>query len=385
MVMRGMVVAVAMLPGAAFGEAIQLRAAQPTDIARLTLFHPNPAAVNPKNAMAGFGLLQSSRATKLTVDEDDDNRDDDPQHEYDVDEGMQAIGAVGALDGGLAAGVLGQFGSREVKARFLPEDSPILEEFRTRAVSGRVSVEATKTLRLGLMMRYLSLETVNIAGNFNADDDRTIYKGSMTGFGAGLALNIDQVTFGVVYLPPMRGKAQVEGEGLILTEPGRVTLDADLALSKTLHVAGTVTRHFYIRDDRAEPSTSPEDQDEISLNGLDPEQFLMPNTSVGVGLAADISEQFALQAALHRAFSEFVFQSNKVPGDDDGSPNTVDGTIAQLRLGLRTDTVSLTAGMNVRLYAMGTLVDPESWFGDRNFRDFESDRRDLVATLDMAL
>lgn len=191
-----------------------------------------------------------------------------------------------------------------------------VEHFFNRDYRMRFTVDLTPELRGAFTFHYTSLQA-DLDGNFFINDtDRSHYKGTISGYGIGLNYSVPRISIGLFSLPPMRGKATVDGEQKIVTEPGIYGLDGSLKLADNFALLSHHHRWSYKHDERDDTSQSPVDQREIVLRGLELEQFLRKTSSWGIGVEATRNSVVFVKAYYQRQENVFLFNSDLVPGDD---------------------------------------------------------------------
>ncbi len=162
--------------------------------------------------------------------------------------------------------------------------------------------------------------------------------------------------------PPMRGKATVEGEQKIITEPGLYGLSLDFRASPILNLNFGVTRWSYKHDERDDPTTSPVDQRDIVLRGVDINQFLRKTMGYGIAAEGAVAPMVFVKGQYYRQEAVFLFDPDNVPGDDKDQESLV--RYSELRAGVAIKSKSFIAGLDVlRNSASQGSIKPRSGFG----------------------
>lgn len=190
------------------------------------------------------------------------------------------------------------------------------EHFFNRDYRMRFAVDLTPEIRGAFTFHYTSLQA-DLDGNFFIDDtDRSHYKGNLSGYGIGVNAALGRANIGLFSLPPMRGKATVDGEQKIVTEPGIYGTDGTMKLNDSFAILGHYHRWSYKHDERDDTSQSPTAQRSITLRGLELEQFLRKTSAYGFGLEGTLNSMVFGKFYYQRQESVFLFDGSKVPGDD---------------------------------------------------------------------
>ena len=89
---------------------------------------------------------------------------------------------------------------------------------------GKFSLELTNDLRVDRLVPHRRLEADMLGNFFMPLDERTKYKGSLIGAGAGIQLNGKSASIALKYLSAMEGKVSILGEDKIVSQPGLLSL-----------------------------------------------------------------------------------------------------------------------------------------------------------------
>ncbi|MCX6127629.1 MAG: hypothetical protein NTX25_01025 [Proteobacteria bacterium] len=234
----------------------------------------------------------------------------------------RAIGAQTALGGAAAGFAVGEY-SRKLSARSDGRNNELFEEFWTREYKIKFVIDLLPELRAGFSFRYQSLES-DLLGSYNlASEDRSRYKATMSGYALGLSYHGPMYSVGAFTAPPLRGKMTVEGEQKIVTDPGIGGLDLSFMASDRLNLGLTAMKFYYKRDDRDDVATSPLDQRDILLRGLDLDQYYRKTMLINLGLDFAVTPIVGIKANFGQDSGVFLFDASKVPGDNKAAETSV--------------------------------------------------------------
>ena len=307
-------------------ESIQL----PTDGSSSRLFPVNPAYLRPKDMHVGVLGVRNHRATtldhsavggtKIAATATDD-----------------FVGAALGLDLGAGAGVaiehVVQYHLVESLIDNRNPDKPIREVSNRQQTSAKLVVELTTELRAAIVMRYLQQRSV-ILGAPSLNQSRTTrYAPQMIGYGCGLTYAVKDMGIGYTYYPPLRGKAFVSGQDLIIIEPGFIAVDG--FLQRGDFSFGVLGKHWLVEtDDLAIGSTASDNKTRISYYGLDPDQYIIRTQLLMLGLDYALNKDLALRlgAGLEQGHFDFrnllVFDGAAVKQQGEDNISTNRGRVA---------------------------------------------------------
>ena len=180
----------------------------------------------------------------------------------------------------------------------------------------KFAINLTPNLDFGFQYQYKQADT-HVYGSFFLDDeDKSIYKAFLSSYRLGIKYKGQKFAIAGYTDPPARGKALIDGENKIVAEPGTGGADFVYKISDKTSIGLGVTRWFYRRDDRLELSTSPIDQRNISLNGLDLDQYLAKVENRRLGVSHKLKGNISLLFSASSQESVYHFDENGLPGDD---------------------------------------------------------------------
>ncbi len=225
--------------------------------------------------------------------------------------------------GGASLGAQYSEQRRTVSARHINRNEDNNELFVARDYRVNFCVDFTPQLRGAFTFHHTAIQA-DLEGNFFVNDqDRTRYKGTLSGYGLGLNYQLGPLAIGAFSHAPMRGKAMVEGEQKIVTEPGVYGATFNFRATPVLNIAFNVLRWSYKHDERDDEATSPTEQQGISLRGLDINQFLRKTMAYGVAGEYGITPMIFAKASLTRQEGVFLFDGDRVPGDSKDAETKV--------------------------------------------------------------
>ncbi len=362
-----------MLPSVVSAQLIDGRLRMATDASSTNLFMANPAAVMPNRTWISYVRLTEDREYSYTAG-NGQNTDD---RESEIAEVDHAFGVLVPLGGGAAFGVTGQFLGTDMESSSESRSEAVDENFRRRMGSIRAIVDLTPVLRFGFEYRMTEVRA-QVRGSFNVSaQDSTRYLGRVAGYALGLFYEANNMGLGVSTAPAMRGKAEVEGEEKVITEPGALAIDA--YFKQGAYVYGIAAeRRNYQRDERAEAATSPNDQRTMSLNGLDFEQFYMPTDLVMVGMDYQVKQDIWLRGSMGRQWGVFLFDEEEVPGGNEDLESAVSSYVARVALAFVKADFRAEIAVGQTWRSADEIFDTEGWFGARQNSDYKGTARTIA-------
>lgn len=327
-----------------------------------SIFVPSPFPINPAANATNQTIVAVQQAKRdehviFTVNPD--------QNPTDIDEKIAkkdlAIGGQYPL-GGASMGLQYAESRRNVGAKNENSNQQNDELFVHRDYRLTFGVDFTTELRGAFTFHYSGLQS-DLTGNFNIGaNDRTRYHGTMSGYGLGLYYQLRMLGIGAFTHPPMRGKATVEGEQKIITEPGLYGVNFDFRAAPLLNLNFNVTRWSYKHDERDDPSTSPTDQRDIVLRGVDINQFLRKTMAYGLGAEAAVTPMVFVKGQFLKQEAVFLFDPDHLPGDDKDLESRV--RYSELKAGVSIKNRSFIAELDaMRSSASQGSIKPRSGFG----------------------
>ncbi len=316
--MQPILVGVAIWSEVAFSQQLEERLTHATTPNSSHLFSRNPSLYKSDKTIVTAAHATTRREYEVIANPDDSATSIKMQS-------LEKEDAVGLLLplGGAAIGFTTEFGATD--RLFDNEDSSrdYRETFRHRRHEVRFLVDLTESLRAAFAYKYRWLQN-DIYGGFGIqEDDRTRYRGNLSGYTIGLFQEIGAGGIGIFHAPPMRGKATVEGEQKIISDPGVTGIDVIYQVNGDLSLGLSAEKWFHKRDDFLEMSTSPINNGRISLNGLDLEQYLFKTQSVRIGCDYLFTKEWRLRTDLARHYAVFLFRDDAVPGDRKDSEKPI--------------------------------------------------------------
>ncbi len=268
--------------------------------------------------------------------------------------------------GGAAMGLQYSEQERRVTSKIDGQQDPHHELFVGRDYRMIFSVDFTPQIRGAFTFHYTALKADLDGSYFVGSDDRTHYHGSMSGYGLGVVydkLIFEPLSVGLFTHPPMRGKATVEGEQKIITEPGLYGLDIDYRKDR---FAGTffVNRWSYKHDEREYPSTSPHNQTDILLRGLDLSQYYRKTAAYGLAGEYQVHPFVFIKGQYKRQQGVFLFDPDKLPGDDKSLETEISYSEYRLAVAGKNRQFIAEFGLSQSKASEGDIKGGRAGFGD---------------------
>jgi hypothetical protein len=292
-----------------------------TDGSRKSLFQVSPATsskISQPSAAEVF-FSRNSRSSSLTTFQNDEKTvlsTESMVESYGVGYGKD-------LGAGLSGGVSHQrhFFTNLNKSSGATQTKN--ETFSQQLSEARASVELAENLDFGVMLRWLSHES-HIYGDYNINL-KTNFSGTLFGSGAGLLYRFNtpsEIFLSVAIVNPMRGKATLYNEEVVMVEPGRSELSVSGKISKG-RIGLSWARMLYKRDERYLTTTPPNGGGaNLEAIGLDVDQnsiFLLSTLSVSYD--HNLNAQTKLLFGLSRDEIELNLSPlTNAPGQDANSP-----------------------------------------------------------------
>jgi hypothetical protein len=253
----------------------------PTDGAASHLFLSNPATHMPSSGSEAGILAARTKRTSMIEHQDEGGDKVETASQF------ETVAAAFMADAGAGMGVgIGHAAEfREWSTDFAERGGPDRSEStRFDQTTARAAIELTEGLNAGFSARLLRRQVSVLGDDGLGPDEATHYKVSFFGYSAGMAWKADRFGVSYAYEPPLHGKARVEGEDRIVVEPGRIELDAFFKPNEQCTLGLLARRALNEVDDLASGTTAEDDQTRISLYGLDPDQYVIPDRTVMVGV-----------------------------------------------------------------------------------------------------
>ena len=288
---------------------------------------------------------------------------------FDYDEKDQGGGVLAPL-GGAAVGLDGAFSSGDLKATTDQRNSESVETLRERRGQMHFAVAFTNDTRAAFAYRYTYIER-DVLGSFNLRrGENTTYKGSFSGYKLGLFHQQPAFGVGVYNAPAMRGKASVEGEQKILAAPGVVGV-AGYVNGSLLRFGLGAQQFYYKKDDRRRRSTSEITQRQISLNGLDLDQYFFKTRRLMAGFDFNAQKQVALRGTVYRVTGVWLFDPDELPEKEKEKQQTMTYNGGRLALCFTTDGVRFELGLEKETRSASAIRDSQGSLGFGGYGSYE--------------
>lgn len=358
------------------GNVSRSRASALDATKRDTMFFVNPAMSNTAKSRYGVEVIKDSTDTSVVG-----SPDNNPQ-ELSFSKEMEAV----------SAGVLlpfggGSFGLNYTQANYQMSASnagndPIEEQRSDDIYEMNMAIELVPFLDFGFAYRYQRAE-YHVYGAFNLQSaDQTKYKADFSGYRIGLNYDNKRFAAGIYSEPPMRGKALIDGEQMIVSDPGSAGASILGYWTPRVSAGFKVVRSFYKQEDRAEISTSPIDGRDILLHGLDFDQFYQPLTTVTVSGDYRLNKALTARVHLQRISAIFHFDENSLPGDDREDESIFEHYGLGAGINFMKGPLNFGAGLHMLLEnERDEITDRSRKLGHNSFADYSSDRTTIHLSL----
>jgi len=290
-------------------------------------FQVNPAAIPTDRTIIGGLRLNRTEESRYLINPNNNNP---ASVQHTTNKKDVALGFQLPL-GGAAFGLSGDEHSRQVTGQSDQRNGEAFEEFWVRDYKMKFVVDLLPELRGAFTFRYQSQEADLLGGYGVNNNDRTRYKGTMSGYSLGVNYRVRSVNIGAFTAPPLRGKAMIEGEQKIITDPGLGGLEVGVNYSDRLSIGISALKWSYKHDDRDEDTTSPEDQRDIFLRGIDIDQYFRKTLAVGLGVEFAILPVVGIKGSIVKQDGVYLFDPTRVPGDNGDVETKI--TSNEIRIG----------------------------------------------------
>ncbi len=272
----------------------------PTDGAVTHVFPYNPAVNKPAGTRAGVLVVRDQRATEV-----DHSSQGGAKIKSDVTNESWTAGVFTDLGAGAGVGISHQALFYRAETKMAGDREAHIETTKVQHSVAKLAVELTNELRVGVAMRYLFKDVV-VYGDFGlGTGEETRYRTTMVGYGSGLTYSFSSGGIGYTYFPPLRGKADVAGEERIVVEAGEISVDGFYSPVPGWRIGLLGKRWINELDDLATGTTAADNRTNISLNGLDPDQYLVPTQLIMLGADYEMTKITTVRFALGREDAAF--------------------------------------------------------------------------------
>ena len=159
-------------------------------------------------------------------------------------------------------------------------------------------------------------------------------------------------------------------------------LDAYLKRSEKIAFGVALTRWFFKKDERMEISTSPVDQRNISLNGIDLDQYLFPIQKIMLGMRYQLKQKNYIVVNVFQQESIFHFFEDSLPGDNREDLASFRYLGLNATFMLTRDRYRLEGGLRlVPSREQSTIRDNTFKLGHRDYVDYKASERTFVLAL----
>ena len=338
-------------------------------------FKYNPAFLNFNKTNYDLIALDLSRSTRV-VGSPDGNRQD---ISYARKDKTLAVGAMFPIGGGsVGVSYISTSERLETDNSVL---SRILEESKQDSIYAmKFSLELSPQINFGFHYQYKQNDNSILGSFFTSDDDRTSYKAFISSYRIGLSYKFNNCLAGAYTAPAGRGRSLIDGEYKIVAESGSGGLEVSCQKSSSLQWGVAATRWFFRRDDRLELSTSPVNQRNISLNGVELDQYLFPIQNIRLSVKKKINKIWLL---LNLAQQEAVFHFNEegLPGDDRENVPSFKYLRMMVAASLKRNNLNLQLAYLISERSQGSIIDNTSKLGHRTYSDYNLSDKSILFSL----
>lgn len=366
--------------GSAWAQMVEDQHRLATDSAVTHLFPLNPAVLKPKALQGGLMVTRHQRQASLDHIEEAGDKVTTSTTE-------EAVVAAAVADLGAGAGIAAThqllFRKSETELQSDGRGTPREELGKIQHSSIRLIVELTTEIKAGIAMRYLYKDISILGDPFLGELEKTRYKTTLVGYGAGFSYAVKSFGASYTYFPPLRGKTDVEGEEKIIVEPGLLSLDGFYRANEQWTVGLLAQRWLNEVDDLAEGTTAADDETNISLYGLDPDQYVKPQQLIMLGFDFVASPMVTAKLSIGQEKALFNFDDYLVYNRADVRGRGDEPTMKYNRIRAAVS-FTLKAGVTADL-GLGLYRREYDFPSTMNGGSYEGDGREMFATLGAGL
>lgn len=290
-----------------------------TDGAAEHLFLGNPAS--RKFSSLRGGSLVSSRQRETELDQTFTSGD---KIKNKVSSESIHFGTLVDLGAGAGFGVSNQTNYKEIITTSSSDTTERRELIKTTTTTGSVAIELTEELTVAFAIRGYYKEWSVFGAPFMDEGRQTKYvmPTAAPGHGVDYKLNDFGASWAIFY--PLRGKSTIQGEEFLIVESGEVFIDGFYEINSQLRLGIGSTRWIHETDERSTGTTADDDQTNISLYGMDLDQYVNPEQRFEVAFDYQATNQIQLRGAVSQQTDSFHFNElerfnglDARQGDDD--------------------------------------------------------------------
>lgn len=354
------------LPTLLHGQSIENLSSDGSDIYEQHLLLLNPAIAFSSGKLVSIGVIRESHRASVTASPQGNTQ----KWNFD-NNGNGIFGGFLIPIGGASLGIRYAEMRDELIGKTDQQTREFEESYLTKVWSFRFILDLTSSIRAGF--QYLTKRVENdVYGSFNINaDDKTNYRGSLNGFRLGAMYEGSKFSVAAYTAPPQRGKSEIEGEQKIITAPGTAGLDAAFRSGREFDIGLGMTRWYYKRDDRWEGSTSPNDQRDMSLLGLHPQQFYFETLGLRFSSRYRLKNDVYVVASISQIKGVFLSNPDLIPGDDRDQEEDASRLTYKLAVNFRKPRFSLDVGIYFDQLDADNFNDNSRRLGIGSFADFE--------------
>jgi hypothetical protein len=304
------------VPSFALAQTVDDTPRMATDGAAEHLFLGNPASLKPSSLRGGSLLTSIERETEF-------NQEDDGGDVISNKVTVESVHFSALVDLGAGAGLglshMTQF--KEVSTTSDIDETPRLEYVKTTVTTGSVIVELTSEVVGAFAIRGFYSESSVFGSPFMSEGTETRYviPSAAPGYGASYIKNNMGASY--MYYLPIRGKSTIQSEEYLVVESGEILFDAYYEVDKNYRVGIGGKRWIHEIDDRAEGTTADDNQTNISMFGMDIDQYVKPEQRYEIALDYQASSAIQFRVGLSQQKDSFHFNEMQNFGGLDARQN----------------------------------------------------------------
>jgi len=274
----------------------------PTDGAGDHLFLGNPASLKPASLRGGVLVTSDARENTLNQDANAGNTITN-----EVKTETVQFASLVDLGAGAGLGLMHQSNFKEISTTSNTDETARVEQIKTTLTTGAVIIELTDSIKAAFAIRGLHKEWSIFGAPFMNEGTQTRYVLPTAGPGYGVDFNNKRFGASWAIFYPLRGKATIQGEEMLLVESGEILLDAFYEINANFLIGIGGKRWIHESDDRAQGTTASDNTTDISLYGMDLDQYIRPEQRYEAGLDYTASNQLKLRLGLSQQRESFHF------------------------------------------------------------------------------
>jgi hypothetical protein len=351
-----------------------------TDGAATHLFNLNAASLEPSSLRGGVLVTTKERETEF-------NQDFSGGATLTNKVSTQTINYAAVADLGAGAGIGLSHQIIFDELEYVTSRNPnttVTESKKTTVSTGSLMVELTDEFRAAVAMRAFYSERVIYGASFLGNDGETRYVMPMAGPGFGGAYKRKEGGLGYMYYPPLAGKSTIQAEEYKVLEPGEIVYDGHYFVNKQWTIGIGGKRWIHDGDERTDGTTADDDTTQISLYGLDIDQYMRPETRIELAADYQMTKQVQFRFGISQQEDSFQFDEtasfDEMDARQGGSQHEESVTYNRMRAMIK------FVNKNLEIHAgLGQYTREHSLPDSMNGGEYKTQVRESFVTLDMKL